>query len=59
MRNLEAEQTKFNNGLSTNFQVSEIQDALADAQFAEIRARVNYRKSWRPTTRSPAPSSRP
>jgi outer membrane protein TolC len=44
VRNLEAEQTKFNNGLSTNFQVSEIQRALADAQFAEIRARVNYRK---------------
>jgi outer membrane protein TolC len=45
VRNLEAEQTKFNNGLSTNFQVSEIQRALADAQFAEIRARVNYRKA--------------
>jgi outer membrane protein TolC len=45
LRNLEAEQTKFANGLSTNFQVSEIQDALAAAQFAEIRARVNYRKS--------------
>jgi outer membrane protein TolC len=45
VRNLEAEQTKFNNGLSTNFQVSEIQRALADAQFALIRARVNYRKS--------------
>ena len=44
-RNLEAEQTKFNNGLSTNFQVSEIQRALADAKFAEIRARVNYRKA--------------
>ncbi len=44
VRNLEAEQTKFNNGLSTNFQVSEIQRALADAQFSEIRARVNYRK---------------
>ena len=44
VRNLEAEQTKFNNGLSTNFQVSEIQRALANAQFAEIRARVNYRK---------------
>lgn len=44
-RNLEAEETKFDNGLSTNFQVSEIQRALADAQFAEIRARVNYRKS--------------
>ena len=45
VRNLEAEQTKFNNGLSTNFQVSEIQDALATAQFAEIRARVGYRKA--------------
>jgi outer membrane protein TolC len=44
-RNLEAEETKFDNGLSTNFQVSEIQRALADAQFAEIQARVNYRKS--------------
>ncbi len=45
VRNLEAEQTKFNNGLSTNFQVSQIQDALASAQFSEISARVNYRKS--------------
>jgi outer membrane protein TolC len=44
-RNLEAEETKFDNGLSTNFQVSEIQSALADAQFAEIRARVDYRKA--------------
>jgi outer membrane protein len=45
VRNLEAEQTKFNNGLSTNFQVSQIQDALATAQFAEIRARVGYRQA--------------
>jgi outer membrane protein TolC len=45
VRNLEAEQTKFDNGLSTNFQVSEIQDALATAQFAEIQARVGYRKA--------------
>ena len=44
-RNLEAEQTKFDNGLSTNFQVSQIQDALATALFSEIRARVDYRKS--------------
>jgi outer membrane protein TolC len=44
-RNLEAEQTKFDNGLSTNFQVSEIQDAAATAQFSEIRARVNYRQA--------------
>ncbi|MEJ2581894.1 MAG: TolC family protein [Acidobacteriota bacterium] len=45
VRNLEAEQTKFANGLSTNFQVSEIQDALASARFAEIQARVGYRKA--------------
>jgi outer membrane protein TolC len=45
VRNLEAEETKFANGLSTNFQVAEIQRALADAQFAEIRARINYRKA--------------
>ena len=45
VRNLEAEQTKFNNGLSTNFQVSEIQDALASAHFGEIQARVGYRKA--------------
>ena len=45
VRNLEAEQTKFNNGLSTNFQVAQIQDALATAQLSEIRARVDYRKA--------------
>jgi outer membrane protein TolC len=45
VRNLEAEQTKFANGLSTNFQVAEIQDALATAQLAEIRARVDFRKA--------------
>ena len=45
VRNLEAEQTKFNNGLSTNFQVSQIQEALATAQLSEIRARVDYRKA--------------
>jgi outer membrane protein len=44
-RNVEAEQTKFQNGLSTNFLVLEVQDALASAQLAEIRARLNYRKS--------------
>ena len=31
-RNLEAEQTKFANGLSTNFQVLQIQDDLAAAE---------------------------
>ncbi len=44
-RNLEAEETKFDNGLSTNFQVSEIQRALSDALLAEIQARVAYRQA--------------
>lgn len=44
-RNLEAETTKFENGLSTNFQVLEIQEDLAQARLAELRARTNYRKA--------------
>jgi len=44
-RNLEAEQTKFANGLSTNFQVLEIQEDLSSAQLALIRAYLNYRRA--------------
>jgi outer membrane protein TolC len=44
-RNVEAEQTKFDNGLSTNFQLSQIQEDLANAQLALIRAHLNYRKA--------------
>ncbi len=44
-RNLEAEQTKFANGLSTNFQVLQIQDDLALAQLSELNARVAYRRA--------------
>jgi len=44
-RNVEAEQTKFDNGLSTNFQLSQIQEDLATAQLALIRAHLDYRKS--------------
>jgi outer membrane protein TolC len=44
-RNVEAEQTKFDNGLSTNFQLSQIQDDLANAQLALIRAHLDYRKA--------------
>ncbi len=44
-RNVEAEQTKFQNGLSTNFLVLEIQDALATAQLADLRARLTYRRA--------------
>ncbi len=44
-RNLEAEQTKFANGLSTNYQVLQIQEDLAVAQLAELNARISYRKA--------------
>jgi outer membrane protein len=44
-RNLDAEQKKFANGMSTNFQVVKIQDDLAIAQAAELQARVFYRQA--------------
>jgi outer membrane protein TolC len=44
-RNLEAEQTKFDNGLSTNFQVLQIQDDLAQAQLTLIQAYLSYRRA--------------
>lgn len=45
VRNLEAEKTKFDNGLSTNYQVLEIEEDLAQAQLALIRAYLDYRKA--------------
>jgi len=44
-RNVEAEQTKFDNGLSTNYQLSQIQEDLATAQLTLIQAHLAYRKS--------------
>ena len=44
-RNLDAEQKKFANGMSTNYQVLQIQDDLAAALAAELQSRVAYRKS--------------
>ncbi len=44
-RNVEAEETKFKNGLTTNYQVTKIQDDLARAQLTEIQANVLYRKA--------------
>ena len=44
-RNLDAEQKKFANGMSTAFQVVKIQDDLASAQAAELQARVYYRQA--------------
>ena len=44
-RNLDAEQKKFANGMSTAFQVVKIQDDLASAQASELQARVFYRQA--------------
>ena len=44
-RNLDAEQKKFANGMSTNFEVVKVQDDLAAAQAAELQARVFYRQA--------------
>jgi outer membrane protein TolC len=44
-RRLEAESSKFEVGMSTNFFVVQAQRDLADAQNAELRAQLEYRKS--------------
>jgi outer membrane protein TolC len=41
----EAEQRKFQAGISTNYQVVQAQRDMADAENAELRAEVAYRKS--------------
>jgi outer membrane protein TolC len=42
-RNLDAEQKKFANGMSTNYQVLKIQEDLAAAQASELFSKVAYR----------------
>jgi outer membrane protein TolC len=44
-KQLEAEQSKFEVGMSTNFFVVQAQQALAAAQVSELQALLNYRKS--------------
>ncbi|HUO84122.1 MAG TPA: TolC family protein [Thermoanaerobaculia bacterium] len=44
-QNLEAEQKRFENGMTTNFQVLQAQRDLADARSREIAALVGYNKS--------------
>jgi outer membrane protein len=44
-RNLEAEQKKYENGLSTSFQVLEIQEDLSGARSREVNAITGYRRS--------------
>jgi outer membrane protein TolC len=42
---LDAEQKKFENGMSTSFEVLRIQNDLFSAQLAEIRAVLDYTKA--------------
>ena len=44
-KKLEAEQKKFENGMSTSFEVLTFQNDLADAELAEIRAILDYTKA--------------
>ncbi len=44
-KQLEAEQSKFEVGMSTNYLVVQMQQQLASAQVAELQAILNYRKS--------------
>ena len=41
-KKLEAEQKKFDNGMSTSFEVLTFQNDLQDAQLSEIRALLDY-----------------
>ena len=44
-RQLEAEQARYDEGLSTNFQVLEFQQQLSEALFTETRARADFAKT--------------
>lgn len=44
-KNLEAEQKRYENGLSTSFQVLEIQEDLSAARSGEVAAVISYRKA--------------
>ncbi|HVT56863.1 MAG TPA: TolC family protein [Thermoanaerobaculia bacterium] len=42
-RNLDAEKKRYENGMSTSFQITQIQDQLTQAKSAEVNAVVGYR----------------
>ncbi|MDH3628525.1 MAG: TolC family protein [Acidobacteriota bacterium] len=44
-KKLEAEEKKFENGMSTSFEVLTFQNDLADAELSQIRAAVDYQKA--------------
>lgn len=44
-RNVEAERKRYENGMTTNFQVLEVQQQLSDARVRELQAVVGYNKA--------------
>ena len=44
-RNLDAARKKYDNGMTTSFEVSQIQNQLSDAQTKELNALAIYRKA--------------
>ncbi|HUP61872.1 MAG TPA: TolC family protein [Thermoanaerobaculia bacterium] len=44
-RNLDAERKRYENGMTTNFQVLEVQQDLSDARVSELQAIVGYNKA--------------
>jgi len=44
-RNVEAERRRYENGMTTNFQVLEVQQQLSDSRVRELAALVNYNKA--------------
>ncbi len=45
-KNLDAEEKRFENGLSTSFQVLEVQEDLSEARSRQVTAIINYRKAF-------------
>lgn len=43
VKNLDAEKKRYENGMSTSFQITQIQDQLTQARSSEVTAIVNYR----------------
>ena len=54
-KKLEAEQKKFENGMSTSFEVLTFQNDLADAELSDIRARLDYLQALAALERSKGP----
>jgi outer membrane protein len=44
-RNVEAERKRYENGMTTNFQVLEVQQQLSDARVSELQATIGYNKA--------------